>query len=401
MDSNPHYLHAGRLIDGRGGPVLKNRLIEIRNGRIHAIGNAAKLSLPVRARLYDASRATVIPGLIDCHVHLAWASTCDAQMRSRQFFESYATVRHTIAANLEKTLNAGIVAVRDGGDAGGHTLRFKNQDAIADPLIVKAAGRAWHQPGRYGRLIGRTVTPGRTLGQALCARLAAPGVEQPDHIKIVNSGLNSLSAYGRQTAPQFKRDELAEAVRIGEQYRLPVVAHANGAEPVRRCIDAGCRSIEHGYFMGDDNLARMADRRTFWVPTVAPMQAFMDQCKINDPRKEVCRRNIEHQFDQIRRAKQLGVKMALGTDAGANGVAHGRAVINELRLFVQAGLKLEEAIQCATQRAAELLELEGRGMLAPGQAATFLVVPPGPGQLLQNPAKYEALFIAGRRVRGQ
>ncbi|MBW1806343.1 MAG: hypothetical protein JRJ06_08270, partial [Deltaproteobacteria bacterium] len=133
-----------------------------------------------------------------------------------------------------------------------HILRYmKEYPAHGEsPVIIRIAGRAWHAPGRYGRLIGRFPEHGESLSQSILRD--HKGI---DYIKIVQSGLNSLTRFGMESSPQFDQEEL-------------VMVHANGRLPVRSAIEAGCNSIEHGFFMGDENLAMMAEKRIVWVPTV-------------------------------------------------------------------------------------------------------------------------------------
>ena len=123
------------------------------------------------------------------------------------------------------------------------------------PVCVRAAGRAWHREGRYGRLIGRPPAEGLSVAEAI-----RQDGERGDHLKIVNSGLNSLTEYGRTTAPQFDLAEMSAAVKAAAERGLSVMVHANGEEPVRIAVMSGCRSVEHGFFMGRENLARMAEQ---------------------------------------------------------------------------------------------------------------------------------------------
>ena len=124
------------------------------------------------------------------------------------------------------------------------------------------AGKAWHAPGRYGALIGRTPFSGHTLAQS-----NREEEHRADHIKIVNSGLNSLSSFAEETPPQFDTEQIQAAVQAGHDLGLRTMVHANGQEAVRVALEAGCDSIEHGYFMGNDNLLKMAEKGITWVPT--------------------------------------------------------------------------------------------------------------------------------------
>jgi imidazolonepropionase-like amidohydrolase len=222
--------------------------------------------------------------------------------------------------------------------------------------------------------------------------------EPVDHVKIVNSGLNSLKAFGRETAPQFTVDELRQTVATAGAAGRKVMVHANGREPVGRAIAAGCHSIEHGFFMGEENLNRLAQTRTFWVPTAVTMQGYSRHAEYGSPEAEISRRNLDHQLDQMRRARTLGIKIAAGTDAGTIGVHHGRALQDEITLLLAAGYSVPEAIQCATGHAADLMGLKATGRLAPGCRATLLALPGGPQDFPDSLATPVWFMIDGQAV---
>ena len=205
------------------------------------------------------------------------------------------------------------MAVRDGGDYAGHALRYKKECLSSEnlPIFLMSADKAWRAPGRYGKLIGRPPEDGISLSQSI-----AEVNEGSDHIKIVNSGLNSLTTFGKETLPQFSADQLKEAVRTADDLGLRIMVHANGDLPVKHAIEAGCHSIEHGFFMGKDNLMKLADRGIIWVPTTVTMKAYCDSLDIDSKEKDVSRKNLNHQLDQIAMAMKYGVSIAAGTDCG-------------------------------------------------------------------------------------
>jgi imidazolonepropionase-like amidohydrolase len=392
-DRSALAVHAGWLIDGSGGParahvrLLASEGVIRRIERMEAGGPAAAAGAVV-----DLSRCTVIPGLIDSHVHLTMSGDPDDAIRSRLREAPFETVRGMILANLQAHLRHGVVAVRDGGGARGNALRFAraSRPHAAPAVRIRAAGRAWHRAGRYGGLIGRPPAAGMALAQAIRA-----DAEKPDQVKIVNSGLNSLTEFGRRTAPQFDARELAAAVHAAREKGCPVMVHANGEAPVRAAVRAGCRSVEHGYFMGSDNLALMAERGVAWVPTAATMQAYAEIFERTGRSPDVARQTLDHQLDQIARARSAGVVVALGTDAGSPGVHHGAAVIAEMKLLLQAGFSIGEVLRCAGVNGA-LLHGGREGLLAPGRPATFAAVPGDPGRLPESLACVQAVFIDGR-----
>jgi imidazolonepropionase-like amidohydrolase len=389
----------GWLIDGTGTPAVQNRIVAINAGRIQQI-LAPHDPYPPELTIVDLSDCTVFPALIDSHVHLVMSGTTEPSVRQKQLESTYADRRKAIADHLGQHLACGVLAVRDGGDHNGDTLRFKWDMATHPPTMVTIAspGRARHAPGRYGKLIGIPVEAGKTLVQSAFGKDS-----RRDHLKLVNSGLNSLTQFGVESPPQFDENELAAAIIAARKRGQPTMVHANGYLPVKLAVDAGCDSIEHGFFMGRENMRRMADHGVVWVPTAVTMKAYGDYLKSQGHRSdpsfaEVSRKNLEHQLEQINTARQLGVTLAVGTDAGSPGVHHGRSLKEEIQLFVSAGFSLEGAIRCASRNGALLMGLPERGELAPGRRADFLAVKASPQQLPDALHRIAHRVVEGRAI---
>ena len=391
------HIKAGWFVDGTGGPILKDVLLEIKKGKIASIGKIESFPL-VEEDVMDYSRCTVLPLFIDCHVHLAMSGTEDPEFRQQQLRASFTEIRGVIAKNLQEQFDHGVIALRDGGDRSGYTLRYKGEFLIHDEISVPyvSAGKAWHAEGRYGGLIGRPPVHGSSLSASILKETV-----HMDHIKIINSGLNSLTCYGLETPPQFDIEPLREAISMGKDRGLSTMVHANGREAVRAAIEAGCHSIEHGFFMGDENLRRLRDHDIVWVPTIFTMETLSRiMMKQGDKSAEIAKKNLEHQINQVSRAVDYGVVIAAGTDSGSPGVHHGAAIAEEIRMLISAGLSLEKAIQCATCNGSVLLNVQGQtGRLIPGMPASFVVTRGGtdcmPGAL-NSPL---SIWVHGKQVK--
>jgi len=385
-------INAGWLIDGTGGSVRKNIRLRIQNGIISLISDSGPGD-SLNDRVIDFGSDTILPCLVDSHVHLCMSGTDDPVAREKQLSAGFDEIKGFISEHIKRQLSYGVLAVRDGGDGYAHALRYRNEypDIKKMPIDIRVAGRAWHCAGRYGCLIGRPPQDNHSLAEAI-----QTDHEEKDHIKIVNSGLNSLKEFGKETLPQFSVEELSDAVRVAIKCGRRVMVHANGKKPVAAALAAGCNSIEHGFFMGVENLKIMAEKSIVWVPTACTMKAYAEHMKPGSIEHEVSRMNLDHQLEQISKARELGVTIALGTDAGSIGVYHGSAVIDEIELFLQAGYSLPEAVRSSSKNGVELLGINDFGILASGKPATFLAVKGDPSKFPGSLSAIQAIYINGK-----
>jgi len=388
-----HFILAGWLLDGTGGPVQKKALLQVQNGTIISVDKHDSDNKPDPSVVTDLSHCTILPPLVDSHVHLFMSGTTDQNVRKEQLIAGYNRLKPVISRHLNYLLSFGVLGVRDGGDRGAYALRYRNESAGNFPVQIKLAGRAWRQKNRYGALIGRHPGKNESLVTAF-----KRDKEETDWVKLVNSGLNSLKEYGRETAAQFGRDEIADLVFAAGQKGKKVMVHANGQLPVKLALEAGCHSIEHGFFMGRENLQLMADKGIVWVPTAYTMKSYAENLDPKDDRADlqVVSRTLEHQLEQMSVARELGVSMALGTDAGSLGVLHGESVVEEMKMFKKAGFTLPEIVRCATYNGSRLLGLEDIGLLQVGRPANFLVARGTPAQLPRKLSYLEDIFLDGK-----
>ncbi len=390
------FIFAGWMIDGSGGPVQGHVLLGIEDGFITDIENGSnikKLKNIAPHRVTDLSHCTILPPLVDSHLHLFMSGSLDPGIRERQLTADCGELEPVIARHLGDLFSHGVLAVRDGGDRGGCALGYREKMEEVFPVRIKTTGRAWKQKNRYGGLIGRSPAEDESLAEGF--------VREPDGadwVKLVNSGLNSLKKYGHETACQFTVGEITNLVEVAGLQGKKVMVHANGVLPVKGALQAGCHSIEHGFFMGRENIELMAEKNVVWVPTVYTMKAYGENgvAALGAVDLKVVRKNLEHQLGQMEAARQAGVTIALGTDSGSPGVLHGESVVEEMKLLKKAGFTLPEIVQCATCNGARLLGIEEFGILKKGKPATFLVSRGTPGQLPRKLAYLEDIYIAGR-----
>ncbi len=369
----------GWLLDGSGEPARGTTTLTWAHGRITGV-EPALAEAPLDDDTLDLRHCTALPALVDAHVHLFMEATEDSERREHQLHADYGDRRPQMAAHVQQHLAHGVAAVRDGGDYGGYALRYREQ---ADPtaLTIRAAGRAWRAKGRYGRLIGDPPPEGGSLAEAVRTDASAA-----DHVKIAQSGLNSLKRFGWISRPQFTPEELDPAVEHAHARGRPVMVHANGPDAVASVIAAGCDSVEHGYFATLEVLKRAPDRGTVWVPTLAPMWAIANTDLVDEGARDIARRMLDHQLAQVADARGAGITLAAGSDAGGVGVHHGAGLWLELWLLARAGLSTPEVVSAATVAGARLLKLgPDRGTLKEGHTASWLAVPGAPDTLFSTP----------------
>ena len=385
INSRPQAIHVGWLIDGLGGPIRRDVVLRLDQGKIAEIVDAAGWRGPA----LDLSRTTILPPLIDAHVHLWLSASTNPEYRVKQCQATPEEMRAQIQQNLDYCLAHGVLAVRDLGDRHGLALSEAKRLGGDAPVKIIASGPGWHQEGRYGTLFAQAPEAGETLAAA-CQRLddGAPW------LKIFASGANSLKVFGQAAKPQFSGEEMRAAVAWAHGQGKKAAAHANGEEAVRLALEAGCDSIEHGYFMGEVNLRRMATAGVVWVPTLIAMKALAGYPGLPAAERAIAAKNLAHQIEQVKLGRKLGVNIVCGTDAGCPGVICGDALREELALLMKAGLTLAEAVRSASKDAAALLALPGF-ILARGENADFLVVRASPAQLPRKLFFLDAIYRQG------
>ncbi len=357
---------AGYLIDGSGSDAKKNICIKIENEKFSKIRDIESRDYK-NQNLIDLTDYTIFPALIDCHVHLFMSGTDNQEIRKQQLTANFSHIKNVIKKHIKQHMQNGVIAIRDGGDHLGHALLYKQ--TISHKIKLNVSGWGLHKKGRYGQLIGISLSKKESLKNTINKI-----TNNIDQIKIVNSGLNSLLKFGKETPYQFDAAEMRNAVIAAKSKKYPVMVHANGKEPVRISIKSGIDSIEHGFFMGKDNLQKMAENKVTWVPTAYTMKAISQYFPYSSTKSQTARKNLNHQIKQLALARDTGVNVAVGTDAGSIGVHHGSSVAEEFKLFKSAGYKTEEIIKCGTYNGAKLLGLEDKGLIKKDFSASFIAV---------------------------
>jgi imidazolonepropionase-like amidohydrolase len=372
-------IRAARLIDGRGGPPLQNAVILIDSTRITAVG--VNLAIPPGTRVIDLGQATVLPGLIDCHTHITSGDPGD-------YYEGLfrrSPIDYAVAAPIfaRRTLEAGFTTVRDVGAAEFIDVALRR--AIDSALVVgprmQVATLTVGATGGHGDVVG--FSPYIKFGQFSGL---ADGVDEirklvrfeikngADLIKLLASA-GVLSEEQSAGAPQFSQEEMNAVVEEATMWGRKVAAHAHGAEAIKRAVRAGVASIEHGSLIDDEGIRLMKEHGTVLVADVYNDDYILAEYKrlrYPDRILEKERQIGKLQRENFRRAAQAGVKIAYGTDAGV--YPHGWNG-KQFAVMVRYGLTPMQAIQSATQSAADLLGWSDQvGTVSKGRYADIIAV---------------------------
>jgi imidazolonepropionase-like amidohydrolase len=367
-------LQRARVIDGRGG-VHERATVLIEEGRILALGATGKVSIPRGARRLDLGGMTLLPGLIDCHIHLCLGAEPDVVRAVRE--ESSGLTLLKASRFARQTLEAGFTTVRDLGFRD-HAI-FALKHAIDEHLLpgprILAAGLAVCMTGGHARFIGREADGPAEVIAAVREQLAAGA----DFVKFIASG-GVLTPGTSPDCAQFTPEELAAGMEEARRAGRRVAAHAHGAEGIKQAVRAGAHSIEHATLMDDEAATLMRERGVFMVPTLSALATTAEcglECGIPDAVRKARSLRGRHEAS-FKKAHRSGIPIALGTDAGTPFNYHGDNA-QELERMVALGMSPMEAILSATSGAAVLLGLaQTIGSIEAGKLADLVVVQGNP-----------------------
>jgi len=376
-------LHCGKLIDVNKSQVLSEYSIIIDGNKITDVQAGYTKAAP-GDKVIDLKNRTVMPGLIDCHVHL------EEETNPNQYLQRYtynpADYAFQSVVFAERTLMIGFTTVRD---LGGTGVNISLRNAISKKLVkgprIMTAGKSIATTGGHadptnGSRKDIMGDPGPEAGVANGPDECMKAVRQrykdgADLIKITASG-GVLSVAKSGENPQFTEAEINAIVSTAKDYGFKVAAHCHGAEAMKRAVRAGVNSIEHGTYMDDEVMQLMKERGTYYVPTITAGKAVGDSAKkpgyypeLVTPKALAIGPKIQSTFAK---AYKAGVKIAFGTDAGV--YMHGKNWL-EFVYMNEAGMPVLETIRCATVAAADLLGMSTQvGSIEKGKLADIVAV---------------------------
>jgi imidazolonepropionase-like amidohydrolase len=380
---------ADRLIDGCGGQPVEGAAVLVEGDRVLDAGRAADLGVPQGAEVIDAAPGgTLMPGLVDVHVHLAYSGQVDPDaFRAEAATIPYPAIALRAARFARETLAHGYTSVRDMHAPGGTIIDLR--DAVAEGLMegprIRACGLGltvtgghMDQPGFADHMSFRDMNGVCEGPVGFRAGVRAQIKRGADFIKLnpcVSSRIDE-----RLWRFEMTVDEIRAACDEAHECGLMVGAHTSGGPPLTAAIEAGCDTVEHAHWIDDATLELMVERGTWLVPTLAVNEASSAYVLAQPDAPPLTRRWAERsetdKWERLERARKAGVKVAAGSDAGFF-LPHGAGNGREIELFVQGGYSELEAISIATAAGADLMRIDA-GRLIAGKLADLLVVDGNP-----------------------
>jgi len=399
------YLHCGKLIDTKKGKVLNEMTVIIAGNKITDVKKGYVQALSDKDITIDLKTKTVMPGLIDMHVHIEGEYDKYSYVNRFRLEDADVAFKSTVFA--KRTLLAGFTTVRDLGGSGINIALRKaiNNGTVIGPRIYTAGkaigttgGHADPTNGVRKELRGN---PGPKEGVINSPADARKAVRQrykdgADVIKITATG-GVLSVAKDGSGPQFTMEELTAIVETANDYGMISAAHAHGAEGMKRAVLAGITTIEHGTLMTDEIMDLMKQKGTYYVPTItagkyvakmAAVKGFYPALVV--PKALAIGPQIQNTFAK---ANKNGVLIAFGTDAGV--FPHGQNG-KEFGYMVEAGMSPMKAILSATSVNAKVLKNDGIGSIEVGKLADIIAVDEDPIKNIHTLEKVSFVMKGGK-----
>jgi imidazolonepropionase-like amidohydrolase len=405
-------IRGGRLIDGTGSEPIDDAVVIIKNDQIEAVGPPQTVQAPVEAEVIEAGGKTIIPGLIDAHLHLFGSSSMN---QLTWFFDDPYLRAMRSVTDIWKIIDAGFTTVRDLGNINAIFLREAvNEGSCVGPRIV-ACGRAISQTGGHSDIlhsipvemgtdrmgVGRIADGVAEVRQAAREQLRAGA----DFLKIMTTG-GVMSERDKITSSQYSLEEIRAFVEEADNVGCRTSSHAHGTNGIKNALIGGVKVIEHGMYLDDECIELMIKNNRYLVPTLA----IVDTIVVNGEKVGVLPDSVnkakiaqDDHIDSFKRAYSAGVLCGLGTDYLSDPMGPMGQNAIELEIYVnKIGLSPMETIVCATKNNAEILDLADQiGTLEPGKQADLLVVDGNPLDdiaVLRNRNNFNHIFKAGQEV---
>lgn len=401
-------LVGGTLIDGTEKGPIEEAAVIIEGSRIKDVGKENEVQIPKSAKIINLNGKTLIPGLIDCHVHLMGLSEPSFLIG---LIEPKPLKAIRAAKDAWKALNAGFTTLRDAGSSVAISVKRAIEEGTINGPRIMAAGFAISQTGGHG---DHHYLPISWLKEPREFSILADGVEEcikavrkqlrdgADVIKVIVSGrlISKHKPIGFQFSmpaiPAYTPEEIKAIVKEAHKMKKKVMAHALEPEGIKNAIESGVDTIEHGVYLNDEVCEMMRKKEVIYVPTLCLYHRILEERF-----DENVRANYEMHLKSFKKAIEFGVKIAVGTDTffskdfGRNS--------QELELMVKAGMSPLDVVISATKISAKALGIDKElGTIEPGKIADLLVVNGNPLKdikVLRNLENIEFIFKDGKMFK--
>jgi imidazolonepropionase-like amidohydrolase len=397
------WLRVGTLLDGTSTRPLHNAHVVYDHDQILYAGEDSPPRAVVNPDQHtpdsDLTDLTLLPGLIDAHTHLFLeGGELDLDKRSAWLNQSPEELLRHARARLDKIVHLGMIGVRDAGDKHGVGIALSRlNENPSRPLMpyVDSPGAAIHHQGRYGSFMAEPISDCGSPRDCVAARVSAGA----DRIKLIATGIINFKKGAVTAKPQMTTEEMREFTTAARSFDKQTLAHASGDDGIECVIEGGVDSVEHGFFVRDDQLARMRDRGIAWVPTFSPVQEQVDHADAMGWDGHVVanlKKILDRHAASLVKAHDLGVQVIAGSDAGSCGVAHGLGLLYELELMQRAGLSPISVINSATGAGSRRLAFKEKfGQIKPGFRSRFLLTRLSPLETVANLQREKTVIFDG------
>lgn len=388
----PHRFFVGRVITAVGDEIFESGFVEIKDGKIVALGPKSAMPDTADAEVIDVGTGTILPGLVQSHAHLAWDGIHDLAHQS--IYDSPEISAYKSAGNMLKCLRAGITLHRDLG------MNKSN-------LFAKQAVEQGIFPGPRLLVCGEAIvqTGGHTYW--CCREASGPDEMRRAVREQVRGGADLIKIMASHDLVEFTDEELHAVIDETHRNGLMMTAHATFDEVINRVAKFGVDVVEHGGAMSDETISILAEKKIPIVTTFAPLLQQADEAIARDyqiPEWKIAERKRQisdpKRYEGLQKAAEAGVVIAFGTDAGSPAVPHD-VVVPELKFMHKLGLVKDAfaAIRCATIIPATISRMHKTlGSLEIGKAADLIVVKGNPLDDLDALANVQMTFIAGKKM---
>lgn len=389
------FFKGANLISGTESTVLKNAGLLIDDSKIEKVGSADEFHLESDTEIVDLSGKTVMPGMINCHVHITMEPVGDPFATK----QSDATIAFHAVSNAKKYLKAGVTYVKDMGAPNFINIDIRNavNSGLIEGTRILASGKCLTMTGGHGWQMGRECDGVDEVRKAAREQLRAGA----DFLKIMATG-GVMTPGVEPGSPQLNQDEIEAAVIEAHKVGKKISTHAQGATGIKNAVLAGVDSVEHGIYLTDEIIEAMLKRGTYLVPTLnAPYFIVENGIEAGIPAYmvEKSKRVIEAHVRSFQMAKAAGVKIAMGTD-GSTPFNGPEKTAFELSLMIKAGLTPMEAIIASTKSAAELLGVDKDfGTLEAGKTADFIVLNEDPLLNIDTLMNVAEVYKDGKKIK--